>query len=122
MHRSIFCKYLSYVSITDCMECMACSDNTIRAGLTKKFIDVTTLCDMLCYQCSSIEENKFPSVHDSSDPFVSLYDPPAPDFSVAKIKVSAVHLFINIIVFFRLFVQLRIQCHNVNVFFWVQGF
>ena len=28
---------------------MACSDNVVRAGLTPKFKDVATLCDMLTY-------------------------------------------------------------------------
>ncbi len=35
----------------DCVECMACSDNVVRAGLTPKFKDVPTLCDMLTYTC-----------------------------------------------------------------------
>lgn len=33
----------------DCIECMACSDNVVRAGLTPKFIDKATLCSMLTY-------------------------------------------------------------------------
>lgn len=39
----------------DCMECMACSDNVVRAGLTPKLIDVPTLCSMLEYRYSSPE-------------------------------------------------------------------
>ena len=35
----------------DCVECMACSDNVVRAGLTPKLIDVPTLCSMLEYKC-----------------------------------------------------------------------
>lgn len=31
----------------DCVECMACSDNVVRAGLTPKFKDTNTLCDMV---------------------------------------------------------------------------
>ena len=34
----------------DCVECMACSDNVVRAGLTPKLIDVPTLCSMLEYR------------------------------------------------------------------------
>ncbi len=34
----------------DCVECMALSDNVVRAGLTPKFKDVETLCDMLHYR------------------------------------------------------------------------
>ncbi|CAP29510.2 Protein CBG09990 [Caenorhabditis briggsae] len=33
----------------DCVECMADSDNTIRAGLTPKYIDVESLVEMLNY-------------------------------------------------------------------------
>ena len=34
----------------DCVECMALSDNVVRAGLTPKFQDVETLCSMLHYR------------------------------------------------------------------------
>jgi mannose-6-phosphate isomerase len=34
----------------DCIECMALSDNVVRAGLTPKFKDVETLCAMLDYR------------------------------------------------------------------------
>lgn len=34
----------------DCIECMACSDNVVRAGLTPKFIDKDTLYQMLTYK------------------------------------------------------------------------
>ncbi|EOD11453.1 hypothetical protein EMIHUDRAFT_52327, partial [Emiliania huxleyi CCMP1516] len=33
----------------DCIECMAESDNVVRAGLTPKFKDVDVLCEMLTY-------------------------------------------------------------------------
>lgn len=34
----------------ECVECMATSDNVVRAGLTPKHRDVTTLCSMLTYR------------------------------------------------------------------------
>jgi mannose-6-phosphate isomerase len=34
----------------ECVECMATSDNVIRAGLTPKYKDVQTLCSMLTYK------------------------------------------------------------------------
>lgn len=34
----------------ECIECMATSDNVVRAGLTPKFRDVQTLCAMLTYK------------------------------------------------------------------------
>lgn len=33
----------------DCVECMACSDNVIRAALTSKLVDKVTLCELLTY-------------------------------------------------------------------------
>lgn len=42
----------------DILECMACSDNVVRAGLTPKFKDIDTLCSMLTYRymvCFDIE-------------------------------------------------------------------
>ncbi|XP_072242412.1 mannose-6-phosphate isomerase [Leuresthes tenuis] len=73
----------------DCIECMACSDNTVRAGLTRKYIDVNTLCEMLNYNPAPVSSKLFPCVQDPSDPCVALYDPPVPDFSVLKIQVPA---------------------------------
>ncbi|XP_071399215.1 mannose-6-phosphate isomerase [Centroberyx affinis] len=71
----------------DCIECMACSDNTVRAGLTPKYIDVNTLCEMLSYSPAPAGSKIFPPVQDASDPCVSLYDPPVPDFTVMRIQV-----------------------------------
>lgn len=39
----------AYIS-GDCVECMAASDNVVRAGLTPKHRDVQTLCSMLTYK------------------------------------------------------------------------
>ncbi|ELU00241.1 hypothetical protein CAPTEDRAFT_229052 [Capitella teleta] len=71
----------------DCMECMACSDNVVRAGLTPKFKDVPTLCSMLKYDCKPANENLFPSKKHPDDSCVTLYSPPIPDFAVMKIEV-----------------------------------
>jgi len=71
----------------DCIECMACSDNVVRAGLTPKLIDVPTLCEMLIYQCpddDKVEKTfKFKAFPDSDNS--EVYDAPVPDFSVAKL-------------------------------------
>ena len=45
----------------DGVECMACSDNVVRAGLTPKFKDVNVLCQMLDYSMRSIDDNKLSS-------------------------------------------------------------
>ncbi|KAK2842618.1 hypothetical protein Q5P01_012818 [Channa striata] len=73
----------------DCIECMACSDNTVRAGLTPKYIDVNTLCEMLNYNPAPAASKIFPHVQDAADPCVSLYDPPVPDFTVMRIQIPA---------------------------------
>lgn len=74
----------------DCVECMACSDNTVRAGLTPKFIDVPTLCDMLSYTPSPSKDRLFPPSQSQEDPYLFIYDPPVPDFTVMKMEVRRV--------------------------------
>lgn len=68
---------------------MACSDNTVRAGLTPKYIDVNTLCEMLDYSPAPAAAKVFPGVQDSADPCVTVYDPPVPDFTVMRIQVRS---------------------------------
>ena len=70
----------------DCMECMACSDNVVRAGLTPKLIDVPTLCSLLRYECAPGEDMKFAPTEGEDG--VSVYDPPVPDFAVARIIIK----------------------------------
>ncbi|KAK6033122.1 phosphomannose isomerase type I [Ostertagia ostertagi] len=68
----------------DCIECMACSDNTIRAGLTPKFKDIGTLCANLTYVMSG--PPIFP--HKEVAPGVTLYAPPVPEFAVQAVGVG----------------------------------
>ncbi|KAK7416908.1 Mannose-6-phosphate isomerase [Neonectria magnoliae] len=78
----------------DIMECMAASDNVVRAGLTPKFKDVTTLVEMLTYNYAPIEEQKMsPAEYPyatlnrnaySSGSAVILYDPPIDEFGVVR--------------------------------------
>lgn len=78
----------------DIIECMAASDNVVRAGLTPKFKDVTTLVDMLTYNYAPIDEQKMePTDYPyatlnrtaySSGSAVHLYDPPIEEFAVAR--------------------------------------
>ena len=71
----------------DCVECMACSDNVVRAGLTPKLIDVEVLCSMLHYKCTEGSQSvKFPC--HSEDLCSVLYEAPVPDFSVAKLLIN----------------------------------
>lgn len=78
----------------DIIECMAASDNVVRAGFTPKFKDVKTLVDMLTYNYAPIEEQKMtPSEYPyavlnraaySSGSQAMLYDPPIDEFSVVR--------------------------------------
>ncbi|CAK4076477.1 unnamed protein product [Aphanomyces euteiches] len=72
----------AYIS-GECIECMACSDNVVRAGLTPKFIDKDTLCDMLTYKVGSppVERGKV------VDDFLTRYSPPVPEFLVDRLKL-----------------------------------
>lgn len=69
----------------DCIECMACSDNVVRAGLTPKYIDVKTLCNIINFNGAPAESKLFCGVVENS--CTTLFRPPVPDFAVARIKV-----------------------------------
>jgi len=62
------------------IECMACSDNVVRAGLTPKYKDVETLVKMLTYSQGG------PSIDAGAplerDPRILRYTPPVPEFEV----------------------------------------
>ncbi|KAJ1818182.1 Mannose-6-phosphate isomerase, partial [Coemansia sp. RSA 2599] len=73
----------AYVS-GDCVECMATSDNVIRAGLTPKLRDVPVLVDMLTYDHGSPDSKLLkPEVFAGSLHSV-VYDPPIDEFSVIR--------------------------------------
>jgi mannose-6-phosphate isomerase len=84
----------AYIS-GDIVECMAASDNVVRAGFTPKFKDVSTLVSMLTYSYAPISEQKmdptpYPYVTMNSTAYSSasaatLYDPQGiEEFSVVK--------------------------------------
>jgi len=71
----------------DCVECMANSDNVVRAGLTPKLIDTPTLVAMLDYTCSPADTRIFgPSQGPSSA--CTQFHPPVPDFAVSRHNVA----------------------------------
>lgn len=71
----------------DCIECMATSDNVIRAGLTPKFKDVNTLIEMVNYNTEP-KNRKFFAPEICCDGFSKLFIPPVPDFAVKEIRVQ----------------------------------
>ena len=70
---------------TDCLECMACSDNVVRAGLTPKFKDIDTLCSMLDYQPGPVD--RFTCHWTDEDEFCQVSAPPVPDFAMARLRL-----------------------------------
>lgn len=82
----------------DIIECMASSDNVVRAGFTPKFKDVDTLTSMLTYSYAPISEQKMepkdyhyvtlnaPAYSSNSGSF--LYNPPIPEFAVARTALN----------------------------------
>ncbi|KAK2744151.1 Mannose-6-phosphate isomerase [Myotisia sp. PD_48] len=88
----------AYIS-GDIIECMAASDNVVRAGFTPKFKDVSTLTDMLTYSYAPIEEQKmtptdYPYMNLNHIAYTSgssslLYDPPIEEFSVIKTDLNS---------------------------------
>lgn len=68
------------------IECMACSDNVVRAGLTPKFKDVPNLVDMLTYGMGG------PSIDAGTpcygDTRIIRYTPPVPEFEVMIMTCS----------------------------------
>lgn len=89
----------AYIS-GDIIECMASSDNVVRAGFTPKFKDVDTLTKMLTYSYAPIEKQKmqptdYPyatlnTVAYTSSSSAELYDPPIEEFSVVKTDLNRV--------------------------------
>jgi mannose-6-phosphate isomerase len=81
------------------MECMAASDNVVRAGFTPKFKDVNVLTSMLTYNFAPISEQKmspadfpyckFNTTAHSSDSTALLYDPPIEEFAVVKTDLKS---------------------------------
>lgn len=67
------------------VECMATSDNVIRAGLTPKFRDTAVLCESLTYNTGVPEVLRGERVHDH----VKVYRPPFEEFEIQRIEVPA---------------------------------
>jgi mannose-6-phosphate isomerase len=78
----------AYIS-GDCIECMALSDNVVRAGLTPKFKDIETLVNMLHFRCGNRTSFIQPI---SLDQYTALYRPPldvCAEFEVERTELPA---------------------------------
>ncbi|KAG1751614.1 mannose-6-phosphate isomerase [Suillus paluster] len=70
----------------DIMECMANSDNVIRAGLTPKPKDIPNLVSVLTYTASAWQKHMVKPV--DITPRTRKYDPPIPDFAVFQVNAQ----------------------------------
>lgn len=82
----------SYIS-GDCIECMACSDNVIRGGLTHKYIDCSSFVSMLSYKVSkpniivpTVKLSKSNCIN--IDNTTLIYNSPTPEFKLAHILLG----------------------------------
>lgn len=72
-----------------CIECMATSDNVVRAGLTPKHRDVSVLCSMLTYNSfNGLEDLLTKPQKVAGRPSAQLYKSPVPEFSVMRIQLD----------------------------------
>jgi mannose-6-phosphate isomerase len=86
-------KLHSYIS-GDCIECMACSDNVVRGGLTKKYIDIDNLINMLSYDTDKPEILK-PIVKSNVNYTTLSYVPPVSEFMVTHFLIGK-NIFYNL--------------------------
>jgi mannose-6-phosphate isomerase len=74
----------------DCMECMARSDNVVRAGLTPKYKDVDTLASMLTYRTKPpviLEGNLVESI-ECNNATSREYRPPVEEFFLLQSNIN----------------------------------
>ncbi|EPS59833.1 hypothetical protein M569_14970 [Genlisea aurea] len=67
----------------ECVECMATSDNVVRAGLTPKYRDVETLCSMLTYKQGRPEILRGLAWNE----YTTKYAPPFDEFEVDRCSI-----------------------------------
>lgn len=78
----------AYIS-GDCVECMALSDNVVRAGLTPKLRDVETLCDMLNYESGKPAFIETQAIDETGQTL--LYRPPKAHCAEFEVEFIQVH-------------------------------
>ncbi|KAK6010141.1 phosphomannose isomerase type I, partial [Ostertagia ostertagi] len=70
----------------ECVECVGCSNNTIRAAMTPKFIDRDALCEVLNYRMTPPEDYLVPAIPLTDYPGVDEYSPDCKDFQLHRIR------------------------------------
>jgi mannose-6-phosphate isomerase len=73
---------------TDIIECMANSDNVIRAGLTPKLRDIPNLVNTLTYVAAPASHHAVKPQSFQDTVTSTLYDPPISEFSVVSVTLA----------------------------------
>jgi len=71
------------------MECMAASDNVIRAGLTPKLRDIPNLVSSLTYEAADASKHGVRATPFELCSHTRLFDPPIPEFSVLHTELDS---------------------------------
>lgn len=70
----------------DCVELMACSDNTIRAGLTEKHVDIESLVECISIHPTSVDRLLLPG--EKIDAYTTRWSPPKAEFAIDVLRIS----------------------------------
>uniref|UniRef100_A0A915AHT3 mannose-6-phosphate isomerase n=1 Tax=Parascaris univalens TaxID=6257 RepID=A0A915AHT3_PARUN len=73
----------------ECVECVGCSNNTIRAACTPKYIDVDALCEVLNYRMGDPSYYLVPPMKLRGFEHVNEYAPDCKDFTLHEIKIAS---------------------------------
>ncbi|CAH1399831.1 unnamed protein product [Nezara viridula] len=71
----------------DCVECMSCSDNVVRCGLTPKLKDVNVLLEILDFKSYTVDQLKMVGVPKGSDN-VMVFNPPGQEFGLTSVIIQ----------------------------------
>ena len=75
--------------LTDCLECLTCSHNIVRFGLTHKLKDFNALVKMLKYETKAPEDLLVDRVFsEENGSQIVHYRPPTEEFAVMRIEVN----------------------------------
>ncbi len=71
------------------VECMANSDNVVRAGLTPKYKDAATLLQILTYETTKVPILEGTTLHTAEGVAEVVYKTPASEFQVSRLRIAA---------------------------------
>lgn len=71
----------------DCVECMSCSDNVVRCGLTPKLKDVNVLLEILDFKSYTVDQLKMVGVPNRTHN-VMVFNPPGQEFGLTTVIIQ----------------------------------